>query len=212
MLEHNQTSRAWLDRVVDRIKGQPPALFSGGLQVEPAPEAPAPPAVDQTQWERSVDSQRVNTLTIHDIGLSVVNETQSFTDSDKANDTIDAAREKVAHVVINGDTQFGRHRPATARPIEPPAKILADPRTRKAYDSSLTAARQAYLSANDPTHGATHLNMRPNAGRSSFRPGGPHGPEFTIRTQSGPFNNSFPTRGKNGLPSRGVYVNTYGTT
>jgi hypothetical protein len=177
----------------------------------PAPEAPAPPSVDQTQWERSVDAHRVSTLTIHDVGLIVFNETQSITDSDKANDTIDAAREKIAHVVINGDTQFGRHRPATARPIEPSATTLEDPRTRKAYDSSLAAAREAYLGANDPTHGATHMNMRPNAGRSNFRPGGPHGPGFTIRTQSGPFNNSFPTRGKNGLPSRGVYVNTYGT-
>src|SRR5260370_26692290 len=107
---------------------------------------------------------------------------RSFTDGDKANDTIDAAREKVAHVVINGDTQFGRHRPATARPIEPPAKILADPRTRKAYDSSLTAARQAYLSANDPTHGATHLNMRTSAGPSRFRPVGPRVHECTRRT------------------------------
>jgi hypothetical protein len=198
-LEHNQTSRAWLDHAVDRIKGQ-----------TPAPKAPAPPSVDQTQWERSVDSHKVNKLPVHDIGLIVFNEMQSYTNGDNANETIAGAREKIAHVVINGDTQFGRNRPATARPIEPSAKALADSRTRNAYDSSLTAAREAYLNANDPTHGAIHMNMRPDARRSNFKPGGPHGPEFSIRTQSGPFNNSYPTSGKNGLPSRGIYVNTYG--
>jgi hypothetical protein len=192
-------SESWLDRVVDRIKPQPPA-----------PKSPAPPPVDQTQWEHSVDAHKVNTLTVHDVGLIVFGETQSVMHSDKANDTIGGAREKVAHAVINGDSQFGRARPETAPPIEPSAKAMKDSRTNTAYDSSLRAAREAYLSPTDPTHGATYFNMRPNTDRSNFKPGGPHGPEFNIRTQSGPFNNSFPTTGKNGLPSRGIYVNTYG--
>jgi hypothetical protein len=140
VLEHNQTSRAWLDRVLDRIKPQPSA-----------PERPAPSPVDQTQWERSVDSHKVNTLTVHDVGLIVFNETQSFTDSNKANDTIDLVREKLAHAVMNGDEQFGRKRPATAPPEEPSRKALDDPRTKTAYESSLAAARQAYLSPDDPT-------------------------------------------------------------
>jgi hypothetical protein len=36
-----------------------------------APGSPASPPVDQTQWERSVDSHEVNTLIIHDVGLIV---------------------------------------------------------------------------------------------------------------------------------------------
>jgi hypothetical protein len=71
---------SWVDHVVDRIKPQPRT-----------PETPKPPPVDQTQWEKSVDSQKVNTLTVKDVGLIVFNETQSFTDHDNANDTIDAA-------------------------------------------------------------------------------------------------------------------------
>ena len=191
---------SWLNRVVDRIKPQPPA-----------PESPEPPPLDQTQWEKSVDSHKVNILTVHDVGLIVFNETQSVTDSDNANDSIAGAREKVAHVVINGDSQLGRSRPATAHPIEPTAVALKDQRTRQAYDASLAAAREAYLSPSDPTHGAIYLNMRPSADRSNFKPGGPRAPEYKIKAQSGPFNNSFPTRGKNGLPSRGIYVNTYGS-
>src|SRR6202158_6201814 len=125
---------SWVDSVVDRIKPQPSA-----------PERPAPPPVDQTQWERSVDAYKVNTLTVHDIGLIVFNEMQSYTDSDKANDTISGAREKVAHAAINGDAKLGRNRPVTAHPIEPSAKALKDPRTGEAYNSSLAAARDAYL-------------------------------------------------------------------
>jgi hypothetical protein len=98
-------SESWLDRVVDRIKPQPPA-----------PKSPAPPPVDQTQWERSVDAHKVNTLTIHDVGLIVFNETESATHSEKANDSVGGAREKVAHAVINGDSEFGRTRPKTANP------------------------------------------------------------------------------------------------
>jgi len=195
----NAKGESWLNRALDRIKPQ-----------AAPPGSPAPPPVDQSQWEKSVEAHKVNTLTVHDVGLIVFNETQSVINSDKANDTVGGAREMVAHAVINGDSQLGRKRPQTAGPIEPSAKTLKDPRTKAAYDSSLKAAREAYLSPTDPTHGATYFNLRPSADRSDYKPGGPHGPEFKIRTHSGPFDNSFPTRDKKGLPSRGVYVNTYG--
>jgi hypothetical protein len=123
------------------------------------------------------------------------------TDSDKANATIGGAREKVAHVVINGDSRFGHKRPATALAVEPRAKAMNDARTKATYDSSLEAAREAYLSPTDPTHDATHLNMRPTADRSNFKAGNPKAKGYKIKTQSGPFNNSFPTHGKGGLPS-----------
>lgn len=64
MLEQVQTSKTWLDRVLDRIAPEPSA-----------PESPSPPAVDQAEWDRSVDSHKVNTLTVRNVGLIVFNET-----------------------------------------------------------------------------------------------------------------------------------------
>jgi hypothetical protein len=187
---------SWFNRALDRIKPQPSA-----------PKTPTTPPVDQTRWEKSVDAHKVNTLTVRNVGLIVFNETQSYTDGDKANDTIDGAREKIAHVVINGDSQFGRKRPVTAGPIEPSAKAIKDPRTKAAYDSSLKAAREAYLSPTDPTNGATHFQFLPNADRSNmkFKKGTPEG--VPLRTQSGPFTNSYLG---NHVKSHQVYVNTYG--
>lgn len=131
MLNTNSNSQGetWLDRVIDKIKPQPAP-----------PKSPAPPPVDQTAWEQSVDAHKVNTLTVHDVGLIVLNEMQSFTDSDKANDTIGGARQKVAHAVINGDSQFGAKRPKTVRPIEPTRDELKNARVRQAYNTSLVAA------------------------------------------------------------------------
>ena len=54
-----------------------------------------------------MESHKVNKLTVRDVGRIVFNETKSFTDSDTANDTIDRAREKVAHAVMNGDQKLG---------------------------------------------------------------------------------------------------------
>ena len=93
----NGHRESWLGRLADRISPQPTD-----------PPLPAPPKLDQTAWEKSVDSHKVNTLTVHDVGLIVFNETQSFTDRDSANDTIDAAREKLAHAIMNGDSQHGQ--------------------------------------------------------------------------------------------------------
>src|SRR4029077_1060134 len=155
MSNNTSQSKSWSDRALDRIKPQPPA-----------PARPAPPPVDQSAWEKSVEAHKVNILTVRDVGRSVLSETQSFTNSDSANDTIDAAREKVAHTIMNGDQQLGRHRPATAHPVEPSAKALKDPKTRAAYESSLRAGREAYLSGTDPTHGATHFKFMTTADRS----------------------------------------------
>lgn len=190
---------SWLERTLDKIKPQPAP-----------PPSPWPPPVDRANWEHSVEAHKINTLTVHDVGLIVFNETQSGTHSDKANDTIGGAREKVVHAVINADSEFGRARPKTAPAVEPSAKVMRDPRTKAAYDSSLRAAREAYLSPTDPTQGASYFNLRRNADRSDYEPGGPHGPQLKIRTQSGPFDNSYPTAGKRGLPSHGIYINTYG--
>jgi hypothetical protein len=193
----NQTSQgeSWSNRALDRIKPQPPA-----------PARPAPPPVNASAWEKSVEAHKVNTLTVRDVGRIVFNETQSFTNHDNANDTIDAAREKVAHAIMNGDQQLGRHRPATAHPIEPSVKALKDPKTKAAYESSLRAAREAYLSGVDPTHGATHFKFMTTADRSEQKFNHNSSKRNALKTQSGPFTNSYL---KGGVASHHVYVNTY---
>jgi hypothetical protein len=197
MASNAQTQRgtSWVYRALDKIK-PPPA----------PPHSPSPPPVDRTNWEHSVEAHKINTLTVHHVGLIVFNETRSFTNSDKANDNIGAARENVAHAIMNGDQQLGRHRPATAHPIEPSAKAFKDPKTLAAYESSLRAAREAYLSGTDPTHGATHFKFMTSADRSAQRFNRDSSQKLPVKTQSGPFDNSYL---KGGVPSRYVYINTY---
>ena len=195
MAQISKQNQSWTDRALDRIKPQPPA-----------PARSTPPAVDQTTWEKSVELHKLNTLTVLDVGRIVFNETQSFTNSDNANDTIGAAREKVAHAIMNGDQRLGRNRPATAHPIEPSAKVLKDPQAKAAYESSLKAAREAYLGGTDPTHGATHFKFMTNADRSAQKFDRNSSQKLPLKTQSGPFRNSYL---KGGVPSHHVYINTY---
>ena len=138
------------------------------------------------------------------------NETQSFTDSDKANDSIASARERIAHSVINADNKFGDKRDqmaSTVSPIEPSAKALLDPRTKAAYDASLTAARNAYLKLDDPTQGATNFKFLPTPDQSNMKSSGGTHEGLPLKTHSGPFNNAY--KG-NDVRSNPVYVNTYG--
>ena len=192
-------SESWLDRVIDRFKPQPPP-----------PNTPTAPPVDRTAWEQSVDEHKVNKLTVHDVGLIVFNEMQSFADSDSANSSIGAAREQIAHAVMNADLKFGDKRDqlaSTAPPIEPSAKGLEDPRTKAAYDRSLAAARNAYLKLDDPTQGATNFQFLPTPDKSNMKSSGGTTEGLPLRTQSGPFNNSYQG---NDVHSNQVYVNTYG--
>jgi hypothetical protein len=157
-----------------------------------------------------MDHHKVNTLTVHDVGLIVFNETQPFSDNPDANDSIDSAREKIAHTVINADNKFGaqrNHLARTASPIEPSAKALENPQTRAAYDSSMAAAREAYLSPTAPTQSAAHFNFRTSPDRSNLKFKGGALEGLPIRTQSGPFRNSYL---KGDTPSPQVWVTTYG--
>jgi hypothetical protein len=194
MLFVDGKQQSWTDRLLDRISPE-----------APPPPPPAPPPVDQTAWEESVDSHKVNKLIVYEVGLIVFNEAQSASGSDSANDTIDGAFEKLAHVVINGDEKFGLKRPVTAGAIEPSAEALRNPAVRSAYDSSIGAARRAFLSGEDPTNGATHFKLMTNADRSPQRFSSMGKPR-ALKTQSGPFHNSY---FKGGVPSRQVFLNTY---
>jgi hypothetical protein len=159
----------------------------------PAPPSPKPPAVDKSAWEKSVEQKKLKHLTVHDLGLIVFNETQSFTDSKDSNEPIGAGREKLAHAVINGNATWGADRQKHAHaalPIEPSSDALRNPKTQAAYDSSMKAAREAYLSGTDPTNGAVHAIQPPRPDRSNyvFSGGKPEG--VKLSTQSGPYSNA----------------------
>lgn len=116
------------------------------------------------------------------------------------------AREKIAHMIMNGALLRGANRPSVHPPIEPSADALRNPAAHAAYQSSIKAALEAYLSGADPTRGSIYLNMPVTADRSNlkFPRGLPQG--VPINTQSGPYNNSFPNVK---VPSNRAWVNTY---
>jgi hypothetical protein len=68
-------------------------LIAGLTQKQvPPPPAPQPPPANQDALERSVDQSRNRTLTNHDVGLIVFQETKSFTNTPDSNRPIDVAR------------------------------------------------------------------------------------------------------------------------
>jgi hypothetical protein len=125
----------------------------------PPPPAPPPPPVDQSAWDKSVEQAKVSDSlgTVHDVGLTIFGETKSYSDRSDANEPIDAAGEKMAWTIMNGGRKWGfdrQSRASTASPIKPSAQALNDPAVRAAYQSSMKAAREAYLGWPDPTNGA----------------------------------------------------------
>lgn len=197
--QSGSSKESLLDRAIDRVKPQP----------EPPPK-PHPPSADQTEWHKSVERHQVIPgLTVHDVGLSVFGETRSLHDRPGSNEPIGSARQKIAHAMINDaelSHQTGKPRNIVHSPVEPSDKALHNPQERAAYESSLRAAREAYLSGHDPTHGAIYLNVRPTPDRSNrkFPNGTPGG--VTLSTQSGPYDNSFPSRN---APAHTTWLNTY---
>ena len=187
-------------------------LIAGLSQKQvPPPPAPQPPPVDQSAWEKSVEQAKISDSlgTVHDLGLRIFGETQSYSDRPDSNEPLDTAREKMAHSIFNADQKYGADRQRLARtasPIEPSAEALRNPAVRAAYDSSMKAAREAYLSGTDPTQGAIYLNMPTTPDRSNMRYQGGLPQGVPIRTQSGPYHNSFPNRK---VPSHTAWVNTY---
>jgi hypothetical protein len=177
------------------------------------PPTPRAPSVDPGAWQRNVEMARISpTLgTVHDLGVIIFNETQSYTDRPDSNEPIEVAREQLAHAVMNADDLWGADRmknASTALPIEPSDSALENPDVRSAYESSMKAAREAFLSGSDPTNGAVFAIQVKTADRSNFKFQGksanPDG--VPISTQSGPYNNSFPNKK---MPSRTAWLNTY---
>ena len=164
--------------------------------------------VQEAQAQQQIsESSAVNRLTVGDIAGILYNETASLGNSGKQNDSIDAARTNVAGAIINADIEYGDRRDRIAG-TAPSTVSKADMRT-EAYKSSLAAAKAAYAdwkAGKVLAGGATHFNLRPNPSTGNFRPNGTMASGFPLKTQSGPYNNSYPTPA---LPARSIYVNTY---
>jgi hypothetical protein len=197
--QRGASKESWLDRAIDVFKPQP----------GPPPKPTAPP-VEQRAWHQSVEQKQVVPgLTVHDVGLSVFGETRSLRDRPGSNEPIGAARQKVAHAIINGRElahQTGKKPPKVHDPVEPAKEAVRNPEVRAAYESSLRAAREAYLSGHDATHGATHLRIpvKPDRSNWKFQGGTPEG--LTLSTQSGPYDNSFLG---GDVRSHVAWINTY---
>jgi hypothetical protein len=169
----------------------------------PLPPSPRAPGVDQSAWARNVEQKRISPdMTIHDVGLSVFGETRSFSDLPGSNEPIGSAREKVAHMILNGVALRGSKHPSVHAPVEPSEESLRNPAERAAYESSMRAAREAYLAGTDPTRGAIYMRLLGTPDRSNIYGTAP------LHTQSGPYRNSFPNQS---VPSDRAWVNTYGS-
>ena len=187
---------SWWDELINAARPKP----------VPPPPAPQAPGVNQDALEQSVDQSRNRTLTNHDVGLIVFQETKSFSNRPDSSHPIDIARENLAHAVINGDLKQGYARPRTAGAIEPSDEELRNPAVRAAYESSMRAARRAYLSPTDPTNGGIHMYFPTTPTQENFLPKPYNPPGYGIKTRAGPYNNSFVNRD---VPSHNVYLNTY---
>jgi hypothetical protein len=102
----------------------------------PPPPAPQPPPVDQGAWEKSVEQAKVSDSlgSVHDLGLIIFNETQSYSDRPDSNEPLDTAREKMAHAITNADQEWGfdrQKKASTALPIEPSVRALNNPPSRR---------------------------------------------------------------------------------
>jgi len=113
---------------------------------------------------------------------------------------IDKALRDIANATINGDKESfdeGHPRPDTASTDAKVPEVEAE-----RYEDSKRAAQVArddQKHGTDPTNGATHFNLRNGNSKKPFQ-------GHKLKTQRGPFTNSFPTptlKGKN------IYVNTY---
>lgn len=202
-MQNGADDTSWWDDLIDATTAKQPQV--------PPPPAPQPPPVDQTAWEKSVEQAKLSDPlgTVHDLGLRIYQETKSYSDRPDANESIDSAREKMAWTILNGDQKWGFDRQkhaSTAAPVEPSTQELTNPATVAAYQSSMRAAREAYLGWKDPTNGALHLNARVDPGQYNWKPKGMTGAGKPIKTHSGPYDNSY-TKGD--APSSLVWLNTY---
>jgi len=86
---------SWWDRLITTLSG---------TQLPAAPATPTPPRVDETAWTKNAERARISPqLNVHQVGLIVFNESQSYSDEPDSNEPITLARQKWAHSIINAD-------------------------------------------------------------------------------------------------------------
>ena len=96
-------------------------LIAGLTQKQvPPPPAPQPPPVNQSAWEKSVEQAKISDSlgTVHDLGLRIFGETQSYSDRPDSNEPLDTAREKMAHSIFNADQKYGADRQYPIRSLQ----------------------------------------------------------------------------------------------
>ncbi len=178
---------------IQMAQNQPPQPAPGGTLAPAAPAAPAaptPPAFTQSQ--------------INQTAGVVYNETRSLSGGPAGQ--LHQGRINVARARLNAISHRGRH-PAVASSRGPSARTLRNPAERAAWADAQAATREAAESG-DFLGGAVHFNLRGNAGTGNFQQSPSH-PGYPVIRQTGPFNNSFPTTGSQGLPAQGVFLNVY---
>src|SRR5260370_29915312 len=104
--------------------GSCPARAMDKLKPRPGAQArPAAPPVQESEWHQSVERKEVVPgLTVRAVGLSVFGETRSIHDRPGSNEPVASARQKVAHVIINGAEEAhrrGAKPPTVTSPIQP---------------------------------------------------------------------------------------------
>jgi len=200
-IQSAQNDTSWWDRLIAGLSRKP---------VPPPPPSPRPPKVDEGAWAKNVERARISPqLNVRELGLIVFGETQSYSDRPDSNEPIGMARQRMAHTVVNADEKWGAQRIRYAKthgPVEPSENALRNPAVRAAYDSSMNAEREAYLSGTDPTSGAVFTQQLDSPTRSNFRFRGGRPQGVPISTQSGPYNNSY--MGEQ-VGSRTAWLNTY---
>lgn len=153
----------------------------------PPPLMPPAPAVDQRAWTESLNAYHPagGDETVARIGGIINAETQGMKDRKDENEPLLAAREKIAQVRINGIKKFGSK--VQQRRKMTPAK-MSGPDFPASVDAARLAAIDDVLGI-DPTHAATHYNMRTD---SQSARGGPLKGKYPPSTKSGPYQS--PTR------------------
>lgn len=185
----------WVKEDTPEIESGSPNPEHAWFQKPPGDQSGTQLALNSTKQQGKQPSRDRSVLTDTQVGNIVFNETRSI-NGDTTD--LDQARQNIAHAVMNGDRKLGVNRPVTAS-----TTANVSDAERAAYQASRRAVAEARIAQQigiDPTRGAIHLNLRSNNSRSPFMG------SYKIRTQVGPFNNSFPTKE---LPSTGIYLNTY---
>lgn len=87
-MQNSADDTSWRDELINALTQK---------QVPPPP-ATQPPPVNQAAWEKSVEQAKISDSlgTVHDLGLMVFNETQSYSDRPDSNEPLNTAREKMA--------------------------------------------------------------------------------------------------------------------